>query len=632
MCLWKWGEYCNESVGDVCLHGPCCVIFLVLGAVQVSTGVYYYLSVPVFKLLFNAFIGFTSLIIGIVGLIILCVCLSNVRKYELILYCSTGVIFLNAINLVFLEFGQLKDVFSEQYRQRIKDSSYDLLPAENGRMVTSVTALISVLVGFIESQFTFCCLNRVQYLVYEQRLLVKTNVNPEASADLEYVLDKKKLVNIPRGSSCSLAENAAAGTSGDNQNAGGGLMGTLGRRRKSKTGTLTRQNKHQYLQQQYQQQESREAAAAAADKKDSTKIEVYTQSWVFKENAHSGQPGSFSSVSSSTSPEMSPKAQNTRRTHQRKVSEISQTPSDRQAMQMTSFSRSVTPIPSPVPHEYECRTFGGRQQQHSRSNSDYLSVASTPKHYENTMTMTLRSPNRLTASLHQQGSSNHYHQTSTVHQLPQPSQATIVSNAASSSSSPVVGGHDLEAIQKKRSTFASNARTDPSYASLISELEESLSSKLNHHHHSNRSSHQQSSHYHNVSSGIGSSSNNNTNNNNNNNSSAGGNPNSSANAATTMKDSLSTDTLTACSSSKSSKEGEFSKELELALQLIQELETPSECNPMNPKLFSLEGGGGGGTNGDMQRTGSDKTLSALSLEEFTAPVVAVNPNSTDTVV
>lgn len=609
MCFgrWKW-DYCNESSADIGLHGPCCIIFTILGIVQVSTGVYYYLSVPVFKLLFNAFVGFTSLIIGLVGLIILCVCLSNVRKYELILYCSTAIIFLNAINLVFLEFGQLKDVFSEHYRQRIKDSSYDLLPEENGRMVTSVTALLAVLIGFLESQFTFCCLNRVQYMVYEQRL-VKKDVNPEASADLEYVIEKKKLVNIPRGSSYSIAETA------DNNN--GGLMGTLGRRRKSKTGTLTRQNKREFLQQQYQQQES---AKEAEQKKDSTKIEVYTQSWVFKENAHSGHPGSSSSLST-TSPEMSPKAQNnntdtaTRRTHQRKVSEISQTPSDRQAIQMSSFSRSVTPIPSPVPHEYENRTFGGPRQQHSRSNSDYLAVATTPKHYENTMT--LRSPNRLTASLHQQ--SSHYHQSSTVHQLPQPSQATIISSSSSSSqptravSAP---SHDpptvADAIQKKRSTFAT--RGDASYASLISELEESLSGKLNHNRNHLQQQPQSASHYHNVASAVGDNPN----------------PSSSSNPTTTtvLNNSLSTDTLTGTSKS-SSKEGEFSKELELALQLIQELETPSEsCNPMNPKLFSLDGQNAAA--GDLQRTGSDKTLSAVSLEEFNAQPPPPPPNASST--
>lgn len=585
MCFGKWKWDCNESVADISLHGPCCIMFTIIGIIQVATGVYYYLSVPVFKLLFNTFVGFTSLVIGLVGLIILCVCLSNVRKYELILYCSTGIIFLNAINLVSLEFGQIKNAFSDQYRQHIKDSSYDLLPAESGRMVTSVTALIAILIGFLESQFTFCCLNRVQYLVYEQRL-VKTNVNPEASADLEYVIEKKKLVNIPRGSSYSIAETA------DNNNTGGsGLMGTLGRRRKSKTGTLTRQNKHQYLQQQYQQQE---LAKEAAQMKDSTKIEVYTQSWVFKENAHSGHPGSSSSLS--TSPELSPRAQqNRKRTHQRKTSEISQTPSDRQAMQMTSFSRSVTPIPSPVPHEYENRTFGGpRTQQHSRSNSDYLSVATTPKHYENTMT--LRSPNRLTASLHQQ--SSHYHQSSTVHQLPQPSQGTIQQSTLSAMAA---SDDPTDAVQKKRSTFASSARADASYASLISELEESLSGKLNH----NRNQHHQQqlatagNHYHNVTSAIGD------------------NPNSSSNHV--LNNSISTDTL-GCSSSKSSKEGEFSKELELALQLIQELETPSECNPMNPKLFSLDGQR---PVPDLQWTGSDKTLSALSLEEFTAPTTSM---------
>lgn len=553
MCLGKRGFECSENLVDSVFHGPFCIIFAILGIIQLSTGSYYYLYVPLFKLLFNAFVGFMSLIIGIVGLIVLCVCLSSVRKYELILYCSTAIIFLNATNLVFLEFGQLKYVFSEHFQNRIRDSSYDLLADENGRLVTSVTALIAVLVGFVEAQITFCCLNRVQYLVFEQRL-VKPNVNPEATADLEYVIEKKKLVNIPRGSSCSIADTT-------DKNNGTGLMGTLGRRRKSRgTETLTRQNKQQLLQKQYQSELAKELEQKRTE---SAKIEVYTQSWVFKENPHIGSLGSSSSLS--ISPELSPKAKSQPRTHQRENSELSQTASDRQSIPMSSFSRSVTPISSPVPQEYENRTFGGRQ--HSRANSDYLSVSiSTPKHENN---LTLRSPNRLTATLHHP-QSNHYHQTATINQLPQANQAVIGINSHDSPSNAVL----------KRSTFATNARTDESYKSLISELENSLSGKLSHNKNQNT---KQLGHYHNVATAI-------------------------EDRSSQKEDTHSRDTLTACSSSKSSKEGEFSKELELALQLIQELETPSEVNaPMNPKLFSLD------------PAASEKTFNAVFIDELNAP-------------
>lgn len=528
MCFWKL-EYCNENVTDACLHGPCCIIFILLGVVQVTSGIYYYLTIPVFKLIFNVIIGGTSVLIGIFGLVAVCICVSNVKKYEALLYCSTGVIFLNTINLILLEFGQLKEIFSDQFKARLKDTSYDLLPYEHGRLLTSITALIAVLVGFLESQLTFCCLNQVQYLVYERKLLVKPN-NPETSADLEYVIDKRNIVNTsPSGSIASHRHHHGTGTL----------------TKKPKGGTLPRK---------------KEKVLAIAQT-ENTKIEVYTQSWVFKENGNGATPGSISSMSS---PELSPKAGAKIRSHQRKVSEISQTPSERQAVQMVSFSRSVTPVPSPVPHDYEDRnsTFGTRSL-HSRSNSDYLSVATTPKHYENTLSLTLRSPNRLSAAATTATSSFSHH-------LPQQQQ-------------------DPEAFNKLRSTFANTAQADASYATLISELEQSLSGKLSHQQHQAAAPPPMT-------------------------------PTDGTAAMVTnsaMNASLSTDTLTG-ESSKSSKEGEFSKELELALQLIQELETPSECNPMNPKLFSLDGGGGpNSTNVDLTRTGSDKTLSALSLEDFT---------------
>lgn len=555
MCFRLW-DYCNEGlVPDVAFHAPCCIIFLVLGGVQVVAGLYYYLSVPVFKLLFNAFIGFTSLVIGTVGLIILCVCLTSVRKYELILYCATAVIFLNAINLVLLEFGQLKDVFSESFRFRIKDSTYDLLSSENGRMVTSVTALISVLVAFVQVQFTFCCLNRVQFLIYEQRF-VKADVNPEVSADLEYVIDKKKMATLPRDYSLAVQSSSATG---DQNHAT--IGGTLGRRRKSKgagnANTLTRQNKQQYLQELENAREAAEAAAAAAAAaKDNTKIEVYTQSWVFKENGHGGQPGSLSSLSLS-SPEPSPKVHHPPQpNHQRKISEISQTPSDRQPMPMSSFSRSVTPIPSPMPlSEYDSRTVG-----HSRTNSDYLAVATTPKHYENTLT--LRSPNRLNAiSVVHQPTSSHYHQ-STI-QMPQPTQAMVTSVRATQQQQPqqvvmnqkVTSGQqdELNQCEKKRSTFATSARTDQSYKSLISELEESLSSKL-----SRRQEQQQQRDKREVKSNSSRSSN-----------------SRNSNMEVSMTESVNL-------------ESEFSKELEQALQQIMEPNTTT-------KGTTSGGGSGSGT-------------------------------------
>lgn len=75
-------------------------------------------------------------------------------------------------------------------------------------------------------------------------------------------------------------------------------------------------------------------------------------------------------------------------------------------------------------------------------------------------------------------------------------------------------------------------------------------------------------------------------------------------------DDISQSTDKYCSSKSSSKDLEFSKELEAALQLIQELETPSE-GPLDHKTLSPR---------EIARSESEKTLSAaVSLPSPEAP-------------
>lgn len=61
-----------------------------------------------------------------------CVCPSRPRKHEFLLYCAISVLILNIVNLIILEFGQVKDIFSEDIRQKWS-KEYDLLDSENGR-------------------------------------------------------------------------------------------------------------------------------------------------------------------------------------------------------------------------------------------------------------------------------------------------------------------------------------------------------------------------------------------------------------------------------------------------------------------------------------------------------------------
>lgn len=60
-----------------------------------------------------------------------CVCPSTPRKHEFLLYCSLSILILNTINLILLEIGQVREIFSE-HLQKALSKEFDLLESENG--------------------------------------------------------------------------------------------------------------------------------------------------------------------------------------------------------------------------------------------------------------------------------------------------------------------------------------------------------------------------------------------------------------------------------------------------------------------------------------------------------------------
>lgn len=48
---------CHKNSCDICFYVPFCAIFVCLGAVQIISGVFYFMKIPVSKLIFNVAIG-----------------------------------------------------------------------------------------------------------------------------------------------------------------------------------------------------------------------------------------------------------------------------------------------------------------------------------------------------------------------------------------------------------------------------------------------------------------------------------------------------------------------------------------------------------------------------------------------
>lgn len=159
MCLvGSRNHHCHDHTTDICLYVPFCIVFVVLGSVQIVSGIFYFISIPVIKLIVNIAIGcwvcFLSLLLvymlreniyiyklllqviltGIGGGMVACICSSSIKKHEFLLYCSISVLLLNTVHLIYLEFGQIKDLFADHVQMRL-GKEYDVLESQNGNYI-----------------------------------------------------------------------------------------------------------------------------------------------------------------------------------------------------------------------------------------------------------------------------------------------------------------------------------------------------------------------------------------------------------------------------------------------------------------------------------------------------------------
>lgn len=158
-----------------------------------------------------------------------CVCPSTPRKHEFLLYCSLSILILNIINLILLEIGQVREIFNE-HLQKALSKEYDFIESENGlylksnfgffmimiflffinfliinfplfflqsigRFITTYSAILLILIAFIEAQINFCFLSRSQTKHKKEKHSRKTRrpqqyIDNDQTADLEYVIPK----------------------------------------------------------------------------------------------------------------------------------------------------------------------------------------------------------------------------------------------------------------------------------------------------------------------------------------------------------------------------------------------------------------------------------------------------------
>ncbi|XP_031620984.1 ras guanine nucleotide exchange factor Q-like [Contarinia nasturtii] len=470
---------CHNNTHDICFYVPFCTIFVALGVIQIVSGIFYFLTIPVIKLIFNVAIGCWAILCGISGSMVACVCPSTPRKHEFLLYCSLSILILNIVNLILLEIGQVREIFNE-HLQKALSKEYHLLESENGRFITTYTAILLILVTFLEVQINFCYLSRSQMKYKKEKNSRKSRrpqqyIDTDQNADLEYVIPKKVETNGSRKPSMD------------------------------------------------------------------TTVQVYAKSWVFEGTGEEAyQPGDSPSICSSNSPTRAgastSKNENKKNGHSSKLSDAT---SERFNTQMSSFSRCATP--SPIPNS-------GQATPTNAIYADYLN----PNHNAR--------PHKTVNHLRVD-----YIQTEDLLIGATVVTPTLVATSSSVATPKYTTKTQIQQNSNGPSSISSQ-QDDSQYASMLVELEQSLIEKK-----------------------IQATNNNNNNNMNN------MSPDDTSLTASTDK----------FGSSKSSSKDGFSRELSAALQLIQDLETPSE---------GVDGNDGGthlsATVAKVARSESEKTLSA----------------------
>lgn len=146
---------CHAQTIDMCFYVPFGIIFVTFGIIQIISGFWYLITKSVIILILQIGIGcwvwiwktnsqnanlisinktvhFQSILAGISGSMFACFCPSMPKKHEFILYCSLSILIFNVLNLISLEVGQTKEIFTNHLK-KVMNHEFEIFNSENGK-------------------------------------------------------------------------------------------------------------------------------------------------------------------------------------------------------------------------------------------------------------------------------------------------------------------------------------------------------------------------------------------------------------------------------------------------------------------------------------------------------------------
>lgn len=177
MCV-CWPRLCVGS------HVLCSIIYVIVGAIQLIAGIFFFISLPVFKIGSNIWTGVWNVVAGVGGAVFSCVGDLNANKQQVLLYLTISVLVLNVINLVVLELGEWRILMPDSVKTVIEKQNLQTLVLY-ARMMTSISTGVAVFTSFFDAQFMFCWL--------EHNLKPRNRLDHnETVSDIEYIIPRVK--------------------------------------------------------------------------------------------------------------------------------------------------------------------------------------------------------------------------------------------------------------------------------------------------------------------------------------------------------------------------------------------------------------------------------------------------------
>ncbi|XP_050537693.1 uncharacterized protein LOC126903530 isoform X2 [Daktulosphaira vitifoliae] len=182
MCL-SWTQTCTA------IHLLWSVLYISVGAIQIVAGIFFLVTVPVLVIGSSIWTGSWNIFFGVAGAVFSCVGNWTRAKQRGLLFMTVSILVANLINLLVLEIGEWRYLTSQSAKNimLVRDMKTIVLYA---RYTTSISTITGIIGAFLDSQITFCCIQRKDK--------TQQTIEPERNSDADYIIPRAKSDGVIR--------------------------------------------------------------------------------------------------------------------------------------------------------------------------------------------------------------------------------------------------------------------------------------------------------------------------------------------------------------------------------------------------------------------------------------------------